>query len=532
MSETEQQHDTPTASAEAPAPEPEQAAAAAADEAGSSDEASARSAKPELPEGELSFAELFELAEKQSKERKKAEKAAGDSGLRVGKVVEAKIVVISGDSVFVDLGGKAEGQMAQSDLLDDDGEFNLAVGDTVEGRIVSIEGGAIKLGKAIGADSVRNRDAVRQAHETGLPIEGRVTGKNKGGLDVEVGGLRAFCPISQIDLRFTNDSEQFIGQKLMFKITEFKNNGRNVVVSRRVLLEEEQKRKMEEIMGRLEVGSVVIGEVTSVKDYGAFVDLGGIEGLVHVSEITHERIGKPSEKLSIGMQMSVKVIKIEDGKKGEKKISLSMKQLERDPWEMAAEALKVGQKVMGSVQRIQPFGAFVEILPGVDGLIHVSNMSNDRVAKPQDVLKVGDEVEATIIGVDLKKKRIGLSLVKSRQELAGELAQQKVYDGTVDKIEGFGLFVKLPTGARGLVPAAESGTQRGTDLSKEFKIGDTVKVVVLDADKKSGKIRLSIRQAAEAEERALYSSYMNQNPKGKGLGTFADLLKDRFPGIK
>lgn len=184
----------------------------------------------------------------------------------------------------------------------------------------------------------------------------------------------------------------------------------------------------------------------------------------------------------------------------------------------------------GKVARIQSFGAFVEVMPGVDGLIHVSNMSNDRRLKnPKDVVKEGDEVEATIIKIEWEKKRIGLSLVKTRQEIANELKRAKgsdILEGTIDKIEGFGMFVKLPNGGRGLVPAAETGTSRGTDLKKEFKEGQKVKVLVQEVDGKSGKIRLSMRAAREAEERAEYAGYLNtSNEKGGGLGTLGDILR-------
>lgn len=480
------------------------------------------SAAPQLPEDELSFAELFALAEKSSKTQTKR----STGGLRPGKIVEAKVVGFSHDAIFVDMGGKAEGLISKADFFDADGKLSISEGDTIEARVISIDGGQVKLGKAVGADSAKNRDAVRLAFESGQPVEGKVTGTNKGGLEVEVGGLRAFCPISQIDLRFCNDSTQFLGQKLVFRISEFKNNGRNVVISRRAILEEERQKKADELVGKLEVGQVMIGKVTTLKDYGAFVDIGGLEGLVHVSEITYEHIKNPKEKLSLGEEMSVKILKIEDGKGGNKKISLSIKALQGDPWAAAKAVLKNGQKVRGRVQRIQDFGAFVEIMPGIDALIHISNMSNERIKNPRDLVKEGDEVEATIIALDWAKRRIGLSLVKTRQELAGELGSGQVLDGTIEKIETFGLFVKLQSGARGLVPSAETGTTRGSDLNKEFKIGQELKVSVVDAEKKSGKIRLSIRRVAEAEERALYSNYMSDTKAEAGLGTFADLFKN------
>jgi small subunit ribosomal protein S1 len=212
-----------------------------------------------------------------------------------------------------------------------------------------------------------------------------------------------------------------------------------------------------------------------------------------------------------------------------------MKSLLTDPWAAAQDQIRIGQKVRGKVARLQNFGAFVEILPGVDGLIHVSNMmSGSRVKDPREVVKEGDEVEATVISTDWDKRRIGLSLVKTKQELAGELKTNQVMEGTVDKIESFGLFVKLPTGARGLVPAAETNTQRGVDLRKEFSEGQKVKVAVLETDKKSGKIRLSIKAALEAEERAEYSGYLDTgtSSKGKGLGTLGDLFRNKLNNLK
>lgn len=482
------------------------------------------SAAPALPEDELSFAELFAMAEKQSKTAQKR----STGGMRPGRIVQAKVVGFSHDSIFVDMGGKAEGVISKADFLGQDGELTVKEGDEIEARVLNADGSQVKLGKAVGADSAKNRETVRVAFEAGLPIEGKVTGSNKGGLEVEVGGLRAFCPISQIDIRFCNDPNQFLGQRLVFKISEFKNNGRNVVISRRSILEEEKQKKVDELVGKLEVGQVMIGKVTTLKDYGAFVDIGGLEGLVHVSEITHEHIKKPKEKLSLGEEMSVKILKIEDGKGGNKKISLSVKALHDDPWKAAQAALKTGQKVRGRVQRIQDFGVFVEIMPGIDGLIHISNLSNERIKNPRDLVKEGDEVEATVIALDWKKRRIGLSLVKTRQELAGELGSGQICEGSIEKVETFGLFVKLDNGARGLVPSAETGTTRGSDLNKEFKIGQKLKVSIVEAEKKSGRIRLSIRRVAEAEERALYTNYMNDSKASDGLGTFADLFKDKL----
>lgn len=527
------------AQAEAAAPEGEAQAEAAAAPAegeaqaeGDDDKSQVESSRPELPENDMSFAEMFELAEKQSAERRKQDKEKIGGDIRPGQVVFAKIVSIAGDNVFLDIGAKAEGVISKQELLEEDGEFKLTEGDKVEARVRKFEGGVVMLSKVLPHQSLRNREELREAFRTGMPVEGRVAEKNKGGYDVTIAGMRAFCPNSQIDMR-AGPAENYIGRKYPFRITEFKQDGKNIVVSRRVLLAEENKKRAEAVLANLNAGDLVYGKVTTLKDYGAFVDIGGIEGLVHLSELTHGHINKPKDFLQVGQDVQAKVLKIEDGKGDTKKISLSMKALEADPWAAAKESLKEGQKVKGKVARIQAFGAFVEILPGVDGLIHVSNLSNEkRVKDPKEIVKEGDEVEATVVSIDWNKRRIGLSLVKTPQELANELKRGKgttVLEGKIDRIESFGLFVKLPNGGRGLVPAAETGTQRGSDLKKEFNSGDTVKVLVLDADAKSGRIRLSIRQAKEAEERAEFAGYLNQNnEKGKGLGTLGDLLKAKL----
>jgi small subunit ribosomal protein S1 len=445
------------------------------------------------------------------------------------------VVGFTADSVFLDVGAKAEGVIAKSELLDNpDDELDLKEGDKIEARIRKIDGGTVILTKVLPHQSLKNREEVREAHRTGMPVEARVTGQNKGGFDVEINGLRAFCPASQIDLRPSKNAV-YVGNKYPFKITEFKEGGKNIVVSRRQLLIEENQRKAKATLEQIDVGSIVDGVVTSVRDYGAFVDIGGIEGLVHMSEISHGHVGKASEKLAEGYLVKAKVLKIEDGKKaGEKKISLSMKALEEDPWERAQAEIREGMKVKGKVARIQSFGAFVEILPGVDGLVHVSNMKlGERVSNPKEVVKVGDEVEATVLSTDWDKRRIGLSIAKTPAELANELKKGSVVEGTIDKIESFGLFVKLPNDARGLVPAVETGTQRGADLSKEFKVGDKVRVTVLDVDAKNGKIRLSIRATKRAEERAEFEGFLGSGKnEGKGLGTLGDLFKDKLGELR
>ena len=528
---------SPAASAEAPATSAADAAdpaTAVSNEAEPEEPApDLKTGKPELPSDEMSFAEMFELAEKQSQEKRKKLKAAIGGDLRPGQIIFAKVVGESGDSVFVDVGAKAEGVIPKSELVEDGQPMEVKEGDKIEARIRKIEAGSIVLTKVPAHQSLKKREELKEAHRASFPVEGKVTGTNKGGFDVEIAGIRVFCPSSQIDVRPLK-SDFYVGKKFPFRIVEFKDGGRNIVVSRRVILDEENKKKAEALLAELNEGDVRKGKISSLKDYGAFIDLGGLEGLVHLTEISHAHVTKPHMVLKLGDEVDVKVLKIEDAKDGQKKISLSMKALEQDPWEKAGDELKEGQKIRGKIARIQSFGAFVEILPGVDGLVHVSNMSLDRRLKnPRDVVKEGDEVEATVVSIDWNKRRIGLSMVKTPQELANELKSGSVVQGKVDRIEDFGVFVKLESGARGLVPARETGTQQGTDLKKTFNNGDPVKVLVQDVDKKSGRIRMSMRAAREAEERAEYVGYINKDPSGgKGLGTLGDLLKGKLADIQ
>src|SRR5688572_12390533 len=228
--------------------------------------------KPELPANEMSFAEMFELAEKQQSETRKPGEAKNAFGhLRPGQVINARIVGFSADSVFLDVGAKAEGVIPKADLVDEAGELHVKEGDIVEARVRKFEGGTVVLTKVLAHQSIKNRESMREAYAAGLPIEGKVTEKNKGGYDIEISGMRAFCPQSQIDLR-PQKADEYIGKKFPFKIVEFKDGGRNIVVSRRVLLDEERKKRADEVMQTLAVGARVHGEVTSLKDYGAFID--------------------------------------------------------------------------------------------------------------------------------------------------------------------------------------------------------------------------------------------------------------------
>ena len=357
--------------------------------------------------------------------------ASTQRGVKVGETVSGTVISIGADSVFVDLGGKSEGVLDLDQVCDREGNVTVSVGDTVEARVVEAGGrsGSVILRRQMGRGPEARSELV-QAFEHQIPVEGTVSATNKGGFEVQVAGVRAFCPVSQIDIRFVEDPEVFLGQKLSFRITKLEagRGGRpNIVLSRRALLEEERAEQAEETRARLEVGAVLRGVVTSVKDYGAFVDLGGIEGMLHISELGHSRVEHPSEVLRQGQSLEVQVVKIEqtgDAKRPEK-IGLSLKSLERDPWDDVVARLGPGSSVSGAVVRIQPFGAFVELAPGVEGLIHISEMgAGRRLNSPREVVSVGQNVEVTVLSVDQDKRRIGLSMdAASRNAAAAEEAE-------------------------------------------------------------------------------------------------------------
>ncbi len=259
---------------------------------------------------------------------------------------------------------------------------------------------------------------IRQAHEAGLPIEGLVTGLNKGGAEVQVYGMRAFCPLSQLDLRYVENPQQFVGQKLMFKVNRLEEGNRggrgpNIVLSRRQLLEEEQQTRAAETREKLQVGAVLTGRVTSLTTYGAFIDLGGIEGMLHVSEIGHSRTTHPQDVFTVGQEVEVQVIKIEQGKdeKRPERISLSRRALESDPWQDAASRFPEGTEATGRVMRLETFGAFVELAPGLEGLVHISEMgAGRRLNHSREAAEQGQDVQVRVLGVDTGRRRISLSM--------------------------------------------------------------------------------------------------------------------------
>jgi small subunit ribosomal protein S1 len=330
----------------------------------------------ESPEGEESFADLFE-----------SYSAGMNDNIRVGDQIRGRIISIGTSNVFVDTGTKVDGVVEKSELLDDDGQLPLVEGDELDLYVVAADESEIRLSRAM--SGIGGLNMLRDAWEQRIPVEGKVAAAIKGGFQVEVTKQRAFCPISQMDVTYVEDPEVFVGQTFPFLITRFEERGRNIVVSRREILQKEMEASRKAFMEQLDEDAVFEGTVVRILPFGAFVSLApGVEGLVHISELSWSRLDTPEQAVKVGDRLQVKLLGVKDGDKpGTKKISLSVKQAMGDPWADAPNRVGVGDKLMGKVTRCASFGAFIELFPGIEGLVHISEMSyTRRVMRPEEVV--------------------------------------------------------------------------------------------------------------------------------------------------
>jgi small subunit ribosomal protein S1 len=449
-----------------------------------------------------------------------------------GQTIEGTIVAIGHDVALIDVGGKSEAHLDLAELRDDDGVLEAQVGDRVQATVMSTAGG-LKLSRR----GIRGAATLRQiesAYEAGLPVEGRVEKVTKGGYEVRIAGQRGFCPLSQIDIVRTADPAVHEGQTYTFKVIEFKEGGRNLVVSRRALLEHENKAKAAEVRQAVVPGAVLPGRVVSVRDFGAFVDLGGgVQGLLHVSEMAWSRVGKVSDVVAPGEEITVKVLRVDEATGN---ISLSLKQLGEDPWATVAERYQAGQVYQAPVTRIAQFGAFVELEPGIEALAHLSTFPpTGRAGGWQSAVVVGESAAFEVLTVDPDQKRIGVALVAegtsraaSATQTAGRIVPGARLTGKVEKHEPFGVFVFLAPGRSGLMPMSETGLAREADVAKAFPVGADVEVIVLEIDPAGRRIRLSHKAVIEAQEQAEVREYTERGdvkPPAGGLGSLADKLR-------
>ncbi len=337
----------------------------------------------------------------------------GNVSLQSGELVEAEIVAISGDCIFLQLDGKSEGQLDTAEMIDKNGNLTVKEGDTIKAYFLSSQNGIKQFTTRISGDKAE-KAVLENAFESEIPIEGIVEKEIKGGYEIKIGDSRAFCPHSHIGLQRIENPESYIGKHLTFKILEYSENGRNILVSNRIILKEEQQNKIEVLKKSLHEDMNVKGTIKSIQSFGAFVDIGGVQALLPISEISRSRVDDIHQSLSLGQEIEAAVIKL-DWKN--ERISVSMKKLLADPWDEAKTRYKIGSNHAGTIVRITNFGAFVSLEPGLDGLIHISDLESDtRINHPREVVKTGQSVNVEINDIDIEKKRISLKLVTRSQE--------------------------------------------------------------------------------------------------------------------
>lgn len=476
-----------------------------------------------------SFADLMETFENDASEDP-----------RVGDKISGSIISIGADDVFVNIGAKMDGVVSKAELMDENEEMPYQVGDRLELYVVAADENGIQLSRAIsGAGSI---NLIREAHEGKVPVQGKVRELCKGGFHVDILQHRAFCPVSHIDMKYVETPEDYVGQEFEFLVTRIEEKGRNIVVSRRDLILRERAEEKEAFLETLKEGGIMEGRVSNLMPYGAFVELyPGIEGMVHVSELSWSRVDTPDTVLAKDETVTVKVIGIEDGKKpGELKIALSMKQVDGDPWDREPFPFEVGAKVRGKVTRLADFGAFVEIAPGIEGLVHISEMSyKKRVMKPDEIVGPNAEIDVMIKDIDLKKRRVSLSIRDAEGDpwtgVAERYAVGQKVEGILEKKEKFGFFINLEPGVTGLLPKSKMG--QGADKSKfdKLKPGETVTVVVEQVQPNDRKITLStgkVETAAASSEDSNWKSFAKDRKSsgsgsgGGGLGSLGEKLQE------
>ncbi len=412
--------------------------------------------------------------------------------LEVGQLVSGEIMAVAGDVALISVGGKTEAVMDRAEL----GE--LRPGDGLDAVVVALQP-ELRVSHRLAIER-RQREALRGAYANLVPVEGKITGRNKGGYDVSIAGIRAFCPMSQIDLSFPRNVDAYLGKTYLFRITELSDDLSTMVVSRAAVLKEEREQAEAAAWQKIAEGAVLEGEVKSIRDFGVFVDLGGVDGMVHISELSH-RVGvRPSQVVKQGQRVTVKVIEADREKK---RIALSLKALETDPWAEAKERFQPGTAFSGTVARKTEFGIFVELMPGVDGLVHVSQLPPGQKLD-DEAFAPGAPINGWVKECDVKRRRISLTLRELATsdpwvDAAARYPTGTLVEGVVERTAAFGVFVALEPGLTGLIPASETDVPRGGDLAARFAPGSKVSAAVLSVDPERKRISLSVKKGKESK---------------------------------
>jgi len=449
-----------------------------------------------------SFAELFEQSQ------------TNLAKLKPGAIVVGTVVEVRGDVVVINAGLKSEGIVPIEQFRNDAGEIDVGVGDQVKVALDSIENG---FGETVLSREKAKRamvwDELEEALEKNETITGRISGKVKGGFTVDIKDVRAFLPGSLVDVRPVRDPAYLEGKELEFKLIKLDRKRNNVVVSRRAVVESEHSEEREQLLEKLQEGAVLRGVVKNLTDYGAFVDLGGIDGLLHITDMAWKRVRHPSEVVNVGDELDVRVLKFD---RERNRVSLGLKQLGEDPWDNISRRYPANSRVFGKVSNVTDYGAFVEIEPGVEGLVHVSEMDwTNKNVNPSKVVQVGDEVEVMVLDVDEERRRISLGMKQVAanpwETFAAIHKKGDKVSGQIKSITDFGIFIGLEGGIDGLVHLSDiSWNTTGEDVLRNYKKGDTLEAVVLAVDPERERISLGLKQM----EQDPFGQYMAANPKG------------------
>lgn len=455
-----------------------------------------------------------------------------------GELLQGHVLQVTDKEVIVDFGYKIEGLVPIEQFRAPDGQIHVQPGDTIDVMVdrQGVQPEGYTLLSHVKASRLRAWDTLEQAYRDGLMVLGRVLERTKGGLLVDV-GVVAFMPGSQVDVRPTHNLDQFIGQDIAVKIVKLNRRRGNVVVSRKLAVEEEVNARKSVALQELSEGAVVTGTVKNLTEYGAFIDLGGIDGLLHVSDMSHGRVNHPSEVLNVGDQVTVKVLKFDRDKE---RISLGIKQLTPDPWESVSERYPIHSKVIGRVVSVTDYGAFVELEAGVEGLIHISEMTwSRRMKHPSKVVKVGDQVEAVVLDVKPRERRVSLGIKQLEPDpwttVADRYAVGSVVEGRVRKLTDFGAFVEIEEGIDGLVHISDmSWTKRIKHPSEMLKKGQMVQAVILNIDAPNRRLSLGVKQLQPDAWESFFRDHQVGNLvrgrvcRAAGFGAFVELA----PGVE
>ncbi|WP_323841297.1 MULTISPECIES: 30S ribosomal protein S1 [unclassified Moraxella] len=456
----------------------------------------------------LSFAELFEQSN------------ANEIKVEIGAVISGTVVAIDNERITVDTGLKSEGFIARSEFLNEAGELEVAIGDKVDVVVEKVDNG---MGETVLSREKAKREeswrALEQLHENDEIVTGLISSKVKGGFTVEIGSVRAFLPGSLVDVRPVRETTHLEGKELEFKVIKIDKQRNNIVVSRRAVMEAENSAERDELLAKLEEGMEVNGIVKNLTDYGAFVDLGGIDGLLHITDMAWKRIKHPSEAVEVGQDLKVKVLKFD---RERNRVSLGLKQLGSDPWGEVEKTYPVGTITKARVTNLTDYGCFAEIAEGIEGLVHVSEMDHtNKNIHPSKVVQVGDEVDVMVLEIDGERRRISLGIKQTMPNPWAEFdknhAKGDKISGTIKSITDFGLFIGLEGGIDGLVHLSDiSWTESGEEAIRNYSKGDTVEAVVLQVDADANRISLGIKQLNSDP----FNEYLLANDRGaivKGL---------------